>query len=218
MRQIIAVDPDPGMLKEGRELAAERGIANIDWRLGDSHHLDELHLGPLHVVTLGQALLDRTRRPSCPPWTNSLRPTGLSSWSAGRLPAPSSRPPARPPAWLEVVAEVRTRYLGPERRAGSGTYSHPKESDQDVLARSPFSRIEVAHWDRTVTRDLDSVIGLQFSYSYSSPDQLGDNKDAFEEEPASRTNRVQPRGCLRRTRTHRGHHRYATALTTGAAA
>lgn len=57
-----------------------------------------------------------------------------------------------PPAWLDVVAEVRTHYLGPDRRAGSGTYTHPKNSHQDVLARSPFSRIDVARWDRTVTR------------------------------------------------------------------
>ncbi|QOV47896.1 hypothetical protein IPT68_25340 [Streptomyces chromofuscus] len=54
------------------------------------------------------------------------------------------------------------------------------ESHQEVLARSPFSRIEVARWDLTVNRDLDSVIGLQFSSSYSTPAQLGDRKDAFE--------------------------------------
>jgi hypothetical protein len=85
-----------------------------------------------------------------------------------------------PAPWLDVIAEVRTRYLGPERRAGSGTYSHPKERHQDVLARSPFSHIETTHWDRTLTRTLDEVIGLQFSYSYSSPAQLGPHKDAFE--------------------------------------
>jgi hypothetical protein len=78
-----------------------------------------------------------------------------------------------PAPWLQVIADVRTRYLGPERRAGSGTYSHPKERHQDVLARSPFSNVETARWDRTVTRTLDEVIGLQFSYSYSSSAQLG---------------------------------------------
>ncbi|GHE10965.1 hypothetical protein [Streptomyces alanosinicus] len=74
-----------------------------------------------------------------------------------------------PAPWLQAIVNVRTRYLGPERRAGSGTYSHPKERHQDVLARSPFSNVETARWDRTVTRTLDEVIGLQFSYSYSSP-------------------------------------------------
>jgi hypothetical protein len=79
-----------------------------------------------------------------------------------------------------VIAEGRTRYLGPERRAGSSTYSHPRERHQDVVARSPFAKIEVARWDRILTRSLDEVVGLQFSYSYSSPAQLGDQKDAFE--------------------------------------
>lgn len=85
-----------------------------------------------------------------------------------------------PAPWLAVIAEVRTRYLGPDRRAGSGTYAHPKERHQEVLARSPFSHVETARWDRTLTRTLDEVVGLQFSYSYSSPAQLGPDKDAFE--------------------------------------
>ena len=101
-----------------------------------------------------------------------------------------------PAPWLEVIAEVRTRYLGPERRAGSSTYSHPKESHQDVLARSPFSRIEVVHWDRTIRRDLDSVVGLQFSYSYSSPTQLGDDKDAFERDLRQALSKYSPQGIF----------------------
>ncbi|UCM88007.1 hypothetical protein [Streptomyces marincola] len=85
-----------------------------------------------------------------------------------------------PAPWLDVVAEVRTRYLGAERRAGSGTYAHPTERHQDVLARSPFSRVETTHWDRALTRTTDDVIGYVFSLSYSSPAQLGDSKAAFE--------------------------------------
>ncbi|MGX9225107.1 class I SAM-dependent methyltransferase [Streptomyces albus] len=43
------------MLDEGRKIAAERDITNVDWRLGDSHHLDDLNLDPLQLVTLAQA-------------------------------------------------------------------------------------------------------------------------------------------------------------------
>ncbi|MGW2850497.1 class I SAM-dependent methyltransferase [Streptomyces sp. NPDC001215] len=175
VRKVFAVDPDPGMLDQGRELAAERGITNIDWRLGDSHHLDDLNLGPLQLVALGQAF-HWTDRDALLSALDKLVTAGGAVVVVGG-PAPGT---IEPPAWLDVVAEVRTRYLGPERRAGSATYTHPKESHQEVLARSPFSHIEVAHWDRTITRDLDSVIGLQFSYSYSSPAQLGEHKDAFE--------------------------------------
>lgn len=55
VRKVTAVDPDPGMLDEGRKIAAERDITNVDWRLGDSHHLDDLNLDPLQLVTLAQA-------------------------------------------------------------------------------------------------------------------------------------------------------------------
>ncbi|GAA2266726.1 class I SAM-dependent methyltransferase [Kitasatospora cystarginea] len=175
VREITAVDPDPGMLDEGRKLAAERGATNIDWRLGDSHHLDQLQLSALDLVTLGQAF-HWTERDAL---LSALDPLITSEGALVLVggPAPGS---IEPPAWLEITAEVRARYLGPERRAGSGIYTHPEEGHQDVLARSPFSRIESAYWDRTITRTLDEVVGLQFSYSFSSPAQLGDKKPAFE--------------------------------------
>ena len=191
VRKVIAVDPDPGMLDEGRKLAAERGITNIDWRLGDSHHLDDLNLGPLQLVTLAQAFHWTERGTLLSALDELVTPGGAIVVIGG--PAPGT---VEPPAWLEIVAEVRTRYLGPERRAGSSTYSHPKESHQDVLARSPFSCIEVVHWDRTIRRDLDSVVGLQFSYSYSSPTQLGDDKDAFERDLRQALSKYSPQGIF----------------------
>ena len=39
--------------------------------------------------------------------------------------------------------------------------------------------VEVVDWTWTLDRDLDSVVGLQFSYSYSAPALLGNNADAF---------------------------------------
>ncbi|MFI8304688.1 hypothetical protein ACIF80_14755 [Streptomyces sp. NPDC085927] len=87
-----------------------------------------------------------------------------------------------PAPWRQVVDEVRTRCLGPERRAGSGAYSHPRERHQDVLARSPFSQVDTARWDHTLTRTVDEVLGWIFSLSYSSPAQLGEKKDAFEQD------------------------------------
>ena len=94
----------------------------------------------------------------------------------------------------DVVTQVRNRYLGPDRRAGSGTYSHPAERHQDVLARSPFPHIETAHWDRLHTRTLDEVVGYQFSLSYSSPAQLGPDKDAFEHDLRQALTQFQPDG------------------------
>ncbi|OIJ91680.1 class I SAM-dependent methyltransferase [Streptomyces colonosanans] len=189
VREITAVDPDPGMLNEGRKLASARGITNIAWRLGDSHHLDQLNLGPLHLVTLGQAFHWTERDVLLSALDNLITPDGAVVVVGG--PTPGA---IEPPAWLQVVDEVRSRYLGRERRAGSGTYAHPKEGHQEVLARSPFSHIEVARWDRVITRDLDQVVGLQFSYSYSSPAQFGDKKAAFEEDLRRALTEFSPEG------------------------
>ncbi|MEY9956780.1 class I SAM-dependent methyltransferase [Streptacidiphilus sp. MAP5-52] len=191
VREVIAVDPDAGMLDEGRKLAVEQGITNIDWRLGDSNRLDELGLDPLELVTLGQAF-HWTERETLLSVLDHLITTGGAVVVVGG-PAPGS---IELPAWLDVIAEVRARYLGSVRRAGSGTYTHPKESHQELLAGSAFSQVEVARWDRTVTRTLDQVIGLQFSYSYSSPAQLGDHKDDFERDLRQALAEFSPEGTF----------------------
>lgn len=104
-----------------------------------------------------------------------------------------------PAPWLQVITEVRTRYLGPERRAGSGTYTHPKERHQEVLARSPFSRVDTTCWDRTLVRTTDDVIGWVFSLSYSSSAQLGEDKDAFERDLREALLTFQPEGRFEET-------------------
>ncbi|MYQ48783.1 methyltransferase domain-containing protein [Streptomyces sp. SID4985] len=175
--QVVAVDPEKGMLEEGRRLAAERGITNIDWREGDSTTLPAMSIGPVLLTVMGAAYhwMDREQVPR--DLDRIIEPAGAIVLASGGAPGDVA-----PAPWREVVDRVRTRYLGPERRAGKGTYSHPKERHQDVLARSPFSQIEIDRWDYTLTRTVDEVIGWVFSLSYSSPAQLGNKKDAFEED------------------------------------
>ncbi len=133
-------------------------------------------------------------------WT-ATRPFATSTSSSNRT-GPSSSPPAAPPARSSPPPGSRSSPTSapatsaPSAGPGSSTYSHPKERHQDVLARSPFSNVETARWDRTVTRTLDEVIGLQFSYSYSSPAQLGDDKDAFEHDLRQALTDFSPTGAF----------------------
>ncbi|MFI8304689.1 class I SAM-dependent methyltransferase [Streptomyces sp. NPDC085927] len=53
--EVIAVDPEKGMLEEGRRLAAEHGITNITWREGDSTTLPTLSVGPVLLTVMGAA-------------------------------------------------------------------------------------------------------------------------------------------------------------------
>lgn len=172
---VTAIDPEAGMLDEGRRLAAARDVTNVDWRQGDSTTLPSMNLEPVVLTVMGAVFHWMDRGQILHDLDQLIQPEGAVVLASGGAPGDME-----PPPWRQVIDEVRTRYLGPERRAGSGTYSHPAEGHQDILARSPFSHVETARWDRTLTRTLDEVIGLQFSYSYSSPAQLGDHKDAFE--------------------------------------
>ncbi|UPT46837.1 MULTISPECIES: class I SAM-dependent methyltransferase [Streptomyces] len=52
---VFAVDPAAGMLKQGQELAVERGIRNIRWQQGDSNTLLSLGLPPLDLVVMGKS-------------------------------------------------------------------------------------------------------------------------------------------------------------------
>ncbi|MFD8965791.1 class I SAM-dependent methyltransferase [Streptomyces sp. NPDC059568] len=172
---VTALDPEPGMLDEARKLAAEQGITNVDWRQGDSTTLSAMNLDPVLLTVMGAAFHWMDRDQTLRDLDHLTLPGGAVVLASGGAPGD-----VEPAPWLEIISQIRTRYLGPQRRAGSGTYSHPTERHQDVLARSPFPHVETARWDRTITRTLDQVVGLQFSYSYSSPAQLGPHKDAFE--------------------------------------
>lgn len=171
---VIAVDPDGEMLAEGRKLADARAL-RVDWRHGSSFQLAELNLPSLDLVTLGASFHWMDRDALLRELDGLVQPAGGVVVVSGGAPVGG-----RPPDWQAVVDEVRVRYLGPRRRAGSGTYEHPAERHEEVLRRSLFSKVETRCWQRTLHRSLDQVVGLQFSYSFSSPAQLGRHRHAYE--------------------------------------
>ena len=171
--RVIAVDPQPDMLDLGRDYAADRGVTNVDWRVGDSTKLAELDLPVLDLVLMGSSFHWMDRDAVLATFDELVAPDG------GIVVAGTDAADPTPPAWAEAIREVRERYLGPERRAGKGTYSHPPDRHETVLARSPFSNIQTESWHWTIDRDIGSIIGLQLSYSYSAPALLGDRVDQF---------------------------------------
>jgi ubiquinone/menaquinone biosynthesis C-methylase UbiE len=173
--QVIAVDPAAGMLEQGRLLAEERGVRNVQWRQGDSASLLTMALPPLDLCVMAKAFhwMDRDQVLADLDKLTGPR-AGVVVVSAG----PPGTTPL--PGWASVVAEVRAAYLGTVRRAGRGVYPEPEEQFRDTLARSAFSDVTVVAWDQPVVRSLDELVGLQFSNSYSTPVQLGDRREAFE--------------------------------------
>ena len=82
--------------------------------------------------------------------------------------------------WKQIVKQCITDYLGPERRAGSGTYSIDDRSHADVLTASAFSEVEESFIPVRRTWTVDGVIGNLFSTSFASRAVLGSKADVFE--------------------------------------
>ncbi|MGW3692309.1 class I SAM-dependent methyltransferase [Streptomyces sp. NPDC005149] len=54
-REVVSVDPEPGMLVEARKVALEQGVANIRWTLGDSTNLMRLGIEAVTLAVMGAA-------------------------------------------------------------------------------------------------------------------------------------------------------------------
>ena len=53
--QAVGLDPDPGMLAEGRRAAEEKNVTNVRWVQGLAEDLPALAPGPYRLVTFGQS-------------------------------------------------------------------------------------------------------------------------------------------------------------------
>ncbi|HEX5165852.1 MAG TPA: class I SAM-dependent methyltransferase [Thermomicrobiales bacterium] len=177
----IGMDPEPEMLNEAQRVAEAAGITNAVWIEGGSLDLERLHdqLAPLRLTTIGRAFH----------WMDG--DATLSALGALTVPGGGVVQCGEPCEiwsgqrdWQVAVREVIQRWLGEERRAGSGTYAARSDripwSEGDLLARSPFSQVEFQEFAYTRRLDIDDVVGYLYSMSFASPAILGDRRPAFE--------------------------------------
>jgi len=100
-------------------------------------------------------------------------------------------------AWQQIVRDVIRRWLGEERRAGSGVYAPPAERHEAVLARSPFPCFERLDLTGTHTWALESLIGHLYSTSFCSKAVLGGRQEPFESDLREALLRFDPAGEYR---------------------
>ncbi|WP_214410698.1 class I SAM-dependent methyltransferase [Sphaerisporangium fuscum] len=180
--RVVAVDPSGDMLSEGARL----GPPNVQWVQGDSSRLKALRLGRIDHVLMGRSFhwMDRAR--VLADLDVLLPPDG-----AVVLVGPT-RDPGEPP-WEPVVHAVRQAF-GLEWRANSESYQQTGRHHDEVLAESVFSRMSTHTFRRTAPRDVEGVIGLQLSYSYSTPARLGERLPEFVEALARALEAANPSG------------------------
>ncbi|MFB7517226.1 class I SAM-dependent methyltransferase [Streptomyces sp. NPDC056144] len=189
---VIAVDPEPAMLAEAQRAAHQHVTQGIQWRLGNSANLGELNLPPIHLCTMGKSFH----------WMNQsqvLADLDGVITSHGGVVLLSGAHTADRPAWLTVIDEVATSHLGPDYRRRHGPARHPAEERESTLARSPFSHVETTVVPQHFHRTLDELVGLQFSFSYSSPHVLSTKKTRFEQDLRAALLDFDPAGIYRNT-------------------
>ncbi|MFI7690491.1 class I SAM-dependent methyltransferase [Nonomuraea sp. NPDC049655] len=172
---VLAVDPAREMLAEGRRLA--KSVANIVWLRGDSTGLGALP--PFDHVVMGRSFHWMDRRSVLVELDGLLPPGGaVALVGPARRQGEPWQPDAQP--WQPIERRVCEEF-GLDIHTAAGSFHATGEHHSGVLAASPFGSLESRVFSRRLTWDVDGLVGLQLSYSYSSPARLGDRLPAFVE-------------------------------------
>jgi len=180
--EAVGLDPDPGMLAEGRRAAEERGIGNIRWVRARAEDLPTAAPGPYRLVTFGQSLHWTDEARVAEVVYDLLEPGGALALVVhtveGRTVPPS---PGVPPIPHEEIRALVEKYLGSARRAGQGTAPVRNHRFEDVLVRTRFGapRSVFAQGMPDLVRDTESVLSGYLSMSSSAPHLLGDRLQDF---------------------------------------
>jgi SAM-dependent methyltransferase len=181
-QEAIGLDPDPGMLAEGRRVAQAQGVTNVSWVQAVAEDLPEAAPGPYRVVTFGQSFQWTDKVRVAEAVYDMLQPGGTMALIVHRAdgrPVPPA--PGVPPIPHAEIRELVQKYLGSTTRAGQGSARTRTDSVEDAVARSRFGppRVKFAPGIPNLLRDTESVLSGYFSMSWAAPHLFGDRIDAF---------------------------------------
>jgi SAM-dependent methyltransferase len=167
--EVVAMDPDPGMLAEGRRYAAEAGGGAITWIQGGSLELSPAR-GRFRAVLLGQSFhwMDRD------PVLAALHPM-IEDGGGIALINPGRRRPQE--SWEPVTEPIKEAYLGPPQHHPQRNLEGPHEP---ALRRSAFTITEDLEFATGVERTAEAVIGVYYSSSGARKALFGERAPAFE--------------------------------------
>ena len=137
--QVTGLDPDAGMLADGRRAAGEQGVTNIRWVQGLAEDLPAVAPGPYKLVTFGQSFHWTDEQQVAGTVYDMLAPGGALALIGHTVPGrPRPPDPGVPPIPHDEIKALVAKYLGSTRRAGQGTAQERTHRFEDVLARTRF--------------------------------------------------------------------------------
>jgi SAM-dependent methyltransferase len=169
--KVMGIDPDPAMLAAAQELAAPQG-ARCTFREGSSYDLGPA-LGRFKLVTMGRSFHWMDRAATLAALDGMVPGDGaIALFNDEHVRCRQNR-------WVEALEEVQQRF---ERRDEFRTLQKAGEVDRHEIAllASAFSRLE--GMEVTERRELttETALSRALSYSASSPEKLGEQRQAFE--------------------------------------
>jgi SAM-dependent methyltransferase len=185
--QVVGLDPDPAMLVEGSRHAADLNVDNAVWVCMRAEEISS-SLAPIRTATFAASFHWMDRVLVARAVRNILEPGG----AAVQIDAPSYRtdnpsstgeddlPHPVPPDG--AIDDLRTRYLGPDLRAGQSVRNSSPDGEDEVFQAAgflPMRRVLVPD-GRILTRTIDDLVAQRFSTSSTAPHLFGDRLDAFE--------------------------------------
>lgn len=185
-REVVAMDPEPAMLRIAEQVFAAR---NITYRQGSSEDLPG-DLGRFRLVTMGRSFHWMDRVETLRRLDGMVLPGGAVALFDARGATESSD------AWPERYAALVRSYAGRDdehpRHHSSRWHQH-----QFVLLDSAFSSIEAISVFETHEVTAAVLVDRAFSRSSTAPDRLGAAADRLAREIEALVATVSPDGRLR---------------------
>lgn len=169
---ITAVDVDSQMVAVAKEKAGVAQADNIHWVVGPAEDL-VLADASQDLIVAGSSFHWMDRDLLARQAFGALVDGGAIAIVGG-----GSRVWDRTCAWHEVAVQTIQRWLGEQRRAGSGSFSVTRRHE-DFLQAAGFS-VHYADFRVEHTWSADTIVGYLYSTSYANPVVLGDRREPFE--------------------------------------
>ncbi len=194
VEEIIAIDPQEEMLKEGRRLAGRRKIRNITWIPGESKDLKAMSrsFGKIDLTVIAGAFHWMDRAQTLADLYPMTVTGGGIALVGGTIPMFRAEVP-----WIKIIDDTVIDWLGKERKAGTkGVFHNPLKWHEDYLRESRFTDIRTVYMHTRRKWTINRIIGFLYSTSASSIPVLGDKKEPFENELRKRLTRYNPSGIF----------------------
>ncbi len=184
---VSAIDPEPAMLAAAGRQAEVEDVA-LTLIEGSSYDLDRRY-GPFRLVVMGRSFHWMDRDATLNVLDRIVEGTGaVVLFHDKRVATPGAD-------WPSALHRLRTEFV-PANVARHWKDDPAWEPHEVVLLRSPFRHLTLHGMTIARTLSVEDVIGLVYSMSSTSPEALGDAREAFEARLQTDLTRLAPNGLV----------------------